>query len=126
MVLAVIGGKPQGRTMNKSAIFCEHANEVPVSCPCDDDCYCKEHTCKPRLEEQIKKINKELAEDLSSTIQIQHGERFSTVILSNSEADIWCEINRLEGNNRQEMANEVYESVLHALYFERQKALNEN
>jgi hypothetical protein len=31
-----------------SSIFCEHANEVPVVCPCDDDCYCKEHSCKNR------------------------------------------------------------------------------
>ena len=28
------------------AMFCEHANEVPVSCRCEPDCYCKEHTCK--------------------------------------------------------------------------------
>lgn len=31
----------------KSAIFCDHANEVPVYCSCSPDCYCKEHTCKP-------------------------------------------------------------------------------
>lgn len=31
----------------QSPLFCDHANEVPVSCPCDDDCYCKQHTCKP-------------------------------------------------------------------------------
>ncbi len=29
-----------------SAIGCEHANEMPVQCPCDDDCYCKQHSCK--------------------------------------------------------------------------------
>lgn len=29
----------------KSAMFCEHANEVPLACPCKDDCYCKTHTC---------------------------------------------------------------------------------
>lgn len=33
----------------KSAIFCDHANEVPVYCLCSPDCYCKEHTCKPRI-----------------------------------------------------------------------------
>ena len=27
------------------AVTCEHANEVPVVCPCDDDCYCKSHSC---------------------------------------------------------------------------------
>lgn len=30
----------------RSAIYCEHANEVPYSCSCDAECYCKEHTCK--------------------------------------------------------------------------------
>ncbi len=34
--------------MTRSVIFCEHANEVPMGCPCDDDCYCKEYTCKPK------------------------------------------------------------------------------
>lgn len=31
-----------------SPIFCEHANEVPVCCPCNSDCYCKQHTCSGR------------------------------------------------------------------------------
>lgn len=36
--------------MTRSAMFCEHANEVPTgACPCDKDCYCKEHTCKGRV-----------------------------------------------------------------------------
>lgn len=30
----------------KNPIFCDHANEVPVCCPCGPDCYCKDHTCK--------------------------------------------------------------------------------
>ncbi len=33
---------------SKSPIYCEHANEMPATCPCSDDCYCKEHSCKPR------------------------------------------------------------------------------
>lgn len=32
--------------MPKSAIFCGHANECPNVCPCDDDCYCRDHTCR--------------------------------------------------------------------------------
>lgn len=32
----------------RSAIYCDHANECPQSCPCDAHCYCKSHTCKPR------------------------------------------------------------------------------
>jgi len=38
----------QDHISKKSAIYCEHANEMPVKCPCDDDCYCKEHSCKGR------------------------------------------------------------------------------
>lgn len=34
--------------MTKSAIYCEHANEMPQVCPCPADCYCKENACKPR------------------------------------------------------------------------------
>lgn len=33
----------------KSAMHCEHANEVPSVCPCPRDCYCKEHTCNGRV-----------------------------------------------------------------------------
>lgn len=29
-----------------NAMFCSHANECPVQCPCDLDCYCKQNTCK--------------------------------------------------------------------------------
>lgn len=29
-------------------MLCAHANEVPIVCPCDWDCYCKSRTCKPR------------------------------------------------------------------------------
>jgi hypothetical protein len=31
-------------------MFCEHANEVPMRCPCDSDCYCKDYTCRSRVE----------------------------------------------------------------------------
>lgn len=34
--------------VEKSPIFCEHANEVPQACPCPPDCYCKDPTCKGR------------------------------------------------------------------------------
>jgi hypothetical protein len=30
-----------------SPLYCEHANEMPVVCPCPSDCYCKIHgNCK--------------------------------------------------------------------------------
>ena len=30
-----------------SAIFCEHANEMPLSCPCEANCFCRvEGNCK--------------------------------------------------------------------------------
>jgi len=32
---------------NRSAMFCNHANEVPTSaCDCDSHCYCRGRTCK--------------------------------------------------------------------------------
>lgn len=31
-----------------AAMFCEHANEVPQTCRCPSNCYCKRHTCKQR------------------------------------------------------------------------------
>lgn len=34
--------------MTRSALYCEHANEVPSVCPCDAGCYCKAHMCGPR------------------------------------------------------------------------------
>lgn len=34
------------RRRRDSPIFCEHANEMPHVCPCDDDCYCKDHSCR--------------------------------------------------------------------------------
>ena len=49
--------------MSKTFDFCDHANEVPVSCPCDDDCYCKQHTCKPQPQKgkpQKSKIKKQI------------------------------------------------------------------
>ncbi len=35
-------------TIQQSAnpVFCEHANEVPARCPCEQGCYCKTHTCR--------------------------------------------------------------------------------
>ena len=32
--------------ISSSPIFCEHANEMPVCCPCSPDCYCKQHSCR--------------------------------------------------------------------------------
>jgi hypothetical protein len=39
--------RPPGTiTPARSAIYCEHANEVPMGCPCAPGCYCKDHTCR--------------------------------------------------------------------------------
>lgn len=29
-----------------SPLYCEHANEMPLVCPCSGDCYCKMYSCK--------------------------------------------------------------------------------
>jgi len=39
---------PEETKTSTSAIYCEHANEMPAQCPCPDDCYCKAHSCKGR------------------------------------------------------------------------------
>lgn len=41
--------------MWQSSMFCEHANEVPGSCSCEEDCYCKLNTCKTKIQ-VIEKI----------------------------------------------------------------------
>lgn len=48
--VAVKGEKLVVRRRRKrtNAIHCEHANEVPAKCPCNDDCCCKDHACKPQ------------------------------------------------------------------------------
>ncbi len=30
------------------AVYCDHANEVPCTCPCANNCYCKSYTCRSR------------------------------------------------------------------------------
>jgi hypothetical protein len=32
--------------MTIPAMSCNHANECPQSCPCDEDCYCRLHACR--------------------------------------------------------------------------------
>ena len=38
----------QGLPDRENPLFCEHANEVPQTCPCAPDCYCKDRTCRYR------------------------------------------------------------------------------
>jgi len=33
---------------DSSAVYCDHANEVPMVCECPPMCYCQTHTCKDR------------------------------------------------------------------------------
>jgi len=66
--------------MSKSPIYCEHANESPSRCPCPDDCYCKEYSCKIKRKEKmsipshsqgdkmIRKSVKSQASTIASTI----------------------------------------------------------
>ncbi|MEK6879811.1 MAG: hypothetical protein AABY22_09405, partial [Nanoarchaeota archaeon] len=32
---------------DNSAMFCDHANEMPAKCSCGGGCYCKRNTCLP-------------------------------------------------------------------------------
>lgn len=36
------------------AMFCDHANEAPLSCPCSSNCYCKTRTCKNLLSARVQ------------------------------------------------------------------------
>ncbi len=39
------------------AVFCDHANEVPMTCRCADNCYCKGNTCPvPHVAKALKEI----------------------------------------------------------------------
>lgn len=39
---------------------CDHANEVPCSCPCASNCYCKSHTCRGRQDMKSANLEKYL------------------------------------------------------------------
>lgn len=42
----------------KDSMLCDHANEVPAKCKCDEGCYCKTHTCKCDEAKKAKKAKK--------------------------------------------------------------------
>ena len=51
LTIAIVAALKEGLKedkKNNSSILCNHDNEVPAKCKCDDDCYCKEHTCKDK------------------------------------------------------------------------------
>lgn len=46
--------RPKGFSDN--SIYCNHANEMPVQCPCDSDCYCRKHgNCGSKEKEAKRK-----------------------------------------------------------------------
>lgn len=47
--------------MTRPAIHCEHANEVPYTCPCDAECYCKEHTCRSRVSNPPGRVTRNMS-----------------------------------------------------------------
>jgi len=36
------------RRSERLAMFCAHANENPLYCPCAQDCYCRTRTCRSK------------------------------------------------------------------------------
>lgn len=57
-------------TTSKSAIMCNHANEMPVECPCDDDCYCKEHSCRNRpTKEQLRQATERFVKQAAEAVK---------------------------------------------------------
>ena len=59
-----------------SSIFCEHANEVPAVCPCEQRCYCKANTCAKRDNveksscEELDPRERDIGLDLSAEYQL--------------------------------------------------------
>jgi len=43
----------------RDAMFCDHANEVPMSCSCPPACYCKAHTCRRRAGQAGRKARRQ-------------------------------------------------------------------
>lgn len=40
-------------------MYCEHANEMPVSCPCPPECWCRvKGPCRKRFENMAKQLKK--------------------------------------------------------------------
>lgn len=44
LTLSVVAALKEG--IERDSMFCDHANEVPSKCKCEEGCYCKSHTCK--------------------------------------------------------------------------------
>ena len=93
--------------MSKSPIFCEHANEMPAICTCDDDCYCKEHSCKQRKQtaEHSCEQRKQTAEDICKEVLAEyyratslHGSFNSThegyAIIKEEVDELWDEVKK--------------------------------
>ena len=45
------------KNVDLSPLFCEHANEVPGTCNCKENCYCKTHSCKQKESEHTFHCN---------------------------------------------------------------------
>ncbi len=68
------------RMTQTPAAFCEHANEVPSSCLCGSECYCKSHTCL------VETINKEMGPTILSE---QRGREYREQTDMDSFTDQW-------------------------------------
>ncbi|MCH7604978.1 hypothetical protein IID24_03250 [Patescibacteria group bacterium] len=61
-----------------SPILCGHANEVPNTCPCPEDCYCRVNACLPKRDEKKTEA-----------------QRVADIYLKNSEYDDPCDLGML-------------------------------
>lgn len=65
--------------------------------------------------ESSKKLAEKIRKDITNMVRVEHGDKYSCVILENPEAGIWCEISRFDGHNRHEMSDQVYNSICRTL-----------
>lgn len=74
-------------------IFCEHANEVPARCPCEEGCYCKTHTCAKKtgnwVEGHTKRFSVEMRLCESSRVFLKPNVGYIFTVDPNCPECVW-------------------------------------
>lgn len=77
-----------------SGILCDHANEVPMSkCKCEEDCACKEGTCKL--------VESNMTEEQKKNIEIQNKKKYATDRLKELR-NLWLYLMNVHGGSTRQ------------------------